>query len=148
MTKYSAYTKQLALKAYKAACTDIEVAGIVGVTRDTLHRWRKRYPDFNDAVTLAKLPPDSPEALTQAEQRREQAEQMLDDYLRTGLAKRVVVEGDGMGSYTRTEFNLLPDRYLIERILGPAEVQVQPFELTISIAEPEPDDDDDDLEED
>lgn len=141
-TTYCDAVRERALKAYKAACTDAEVAAIIGCSRETLRRWRRKHPEFAKAVALAKLPEDSDEQLAIAEERKRLANEQLTEFLRTGLARRIVVKGDGLGSFEREEYELKPDKWILERILGPSEVPVEPFQLEITVAEVPPPDDD------
>ena len=38
--------------------TDEQIAGKIGICRDTLYEWKKRYPDIADAIKRGKAPVD------------------------------------------------------------------------------------------
>lgn len=141
--RYSETIKALAVKAAAAAATDAEIAEVIGCAEATIRRWKKSREGFADALEAARIPDESKDILEALERRKVDANKMLDEYFASGgKVERVVQEGDGLGSYTREVFKLLPDKWLIERILGPGEQpEVDPFQVVVTVANPDLDDD-------
>lgn len=133
--KYSEQSIEAAVRAAQAGGTEKEIAAAVGCTRTTLYRWLKKYPDFAAKMAEAKKPSGQAAMLAMLEERKALAESSITEYLKTKKRVRIEVEGDGNGSFVRTEYQLLPDRWLLERILGdirPAEV----VKVEVTYAEP------------
>lgn len=147
--RYSEQTKAVAIKAILAGATETETCEAVGCSRATFNRWRQRYPDFNEAVIDAKMPGGQAATLARLQQRKEWAEDWLDDYLRTkGEMTEVSVTRimpDGSEMTEKKARGKMPDLRLIDRIIG-ANPKAERFELRISLAEAPEDEDDDELD--
>jgi transposase len=135
-------------KLAAAGCTDREIAKALGVSRETVMLWKKKHPEFGIAIHEARNPSNDAldSALVKMQERQGWANEWIDEYLRTKGKTTVDQSGDGMGSFVKTEWGGEPSKWLIDRILGPAEHVQAAFEVKVTMAVPEKfDDDDDDL---
>lgn len=55
-SRYSEWMHGLIIQACAYGCSDIEIAKFLGLGRDTLKRWRDRYPALSMAMQYARLP--------------------------------------------------------------------------------------------
>jgi len=49
-TKFDSIDIELVKKLYENGLTDQQVAGILGINKDTIYEWKKKHPDFSDSI--------------------------------------------------------------------------------------------------
>lgn len=69
-TKYRPEFARMAGVSYRLGATDIEVGELFGVTKDTIHKWQKKYTEFSDS--------------------REEAKELADDNVQESLYKMAI----------------------------------------------------------
>lgn len=53
-TKYKPEFVKIAYKLCQLGATDLEVADTLGISHDTLYRWKREKPEFSDALKVGK----------------------------------------------------------------------------------------------
>lgn len=54
-TKYNPAFCDLVIKMMKKGHSKLSVAGQIGISRDTLYEWCKKYPEFSDTIKVGEM---------------------------------------------------------------------------------------------
>lgn len=141
--KYGQEHRDLAVRMAKLGATDTEIIASLGCRRTTFYVWLKNEIDFSNAFTEARRVSSDKSDLAKLAQRKQWAEDWLDNYLRTQgetLEESITsVQSDGSEKTVKRGKGKPPDMRLLDRILG-VNPEPEEFVLKIELAEPEADD--------
>lgn len=137
-TKRHELLRARAVNAARMGANDLELIQIVGIASSTFYSWKNRFPEFSAALDAARIPEGSEELLAKVARRQAQAEKMVDEYLHSGRLETTRLEPDDKGNgYTKTTYRHLPEKWLLERILGASQAEPpREFEVRVSVVDP------------
>jgi len=122
--RYTPQALTVAIRAAKAGSSDVEIAEVLGCTRQTFYNLLKKNPEFSKSLEEARIPSEQEEDLEKLERRKEAMESWLDSYIETKGVTVETCEGPSpQNNWTKTKTGLLPDFRILSRILGEAVVK-------------------------